>query len=294
MFMNQSAHSVPVIPRPRGAKAGFTLIELLVVIAIIAILAAMLLPALSKAKDKARRTNCLSNLRQWGFAMNMYATDYRDGIPRDGMGSNAMYPGPGPADGTASDMNAWFNLLPPMMAERPLIEYKNQPGGNMAEKMPFPGKKGKMWHCPSATMSQSDLDNVAGGGAEGFFSYVMNIDLKKSSDDPSPGVTAGNIQYPGMPKLSSLRKISATVLLTDSIFNSTEGFSSGNRYYSVNPAARWRAFPARHDRAGGILNFTDGHASYYKQAVIKEQQADGNEPLLGDVIWNPPYRAVRP
>ena len=86
----------------------------------------------------------------------------------------------------------------------------------------------------------------------------------------------------------------ATVLLTDSIFNSTEGFSSGNSFYSVNPAARWRSFPSRHDRAGGILNFTDGHAAYFKQSKIKNQQADGNEPLLPDVIWNPPYRALNP
>ena len=47
-------------------------------------------------------------------------------------------------------------------------------------------------------------------------------------------------------------------------------------------------------KLGGILNFTDGHAAYYKQATIKNQQADGNEPLLSDVIWNPPYRLLHP
>src|SRR4026208_1959709 len=62
-------------------RTGFTLIELLVVVAIIAILAAILFPVFAQAREKARQTSCLSNMKQVGLAMNMYLGDYDETFP---------------------------------------------------------------------------------------------------------------------------------------------------------------------------------------------------------------------
>jgi prepilin-type N-terminal cleavage/methylation domain-containing protein/prepilin-type processing-associated H-X9-DG protein len=81
--------------RFRKGNIGFTLVELLVVIAIIAILAAMLMPALKAVRDQAKSIVCVNNLRQWGLACVIYANDHEGWLPNAGSGSGASILKPG-------------------------------------------------------------------------------------------------------------------------------------------------------------------------------------------------------
>jgi len=283
--------------RARGrlqSQRAFTLIELLVVIAIIAILAAMLLPALSAAKNKAKTANCLSNLKQWALAGQTYASDFQDGIPHDGMhgtvGSpaNQQYQ----AGDSLNQDNAWFILLPNYMAEKPLSNYTanatTTTGSLNADIVPFPGRKGPIWNCPAAFMTAGDLATVNGGGKDGFFSYNWNIDMKKMD------LAGNNYNYPLMPRLSDIPKPTDTVMMFDTCFSpSTEAVNGSPEYNSVNPANRYNSYAWRHN-LGGVINFLDGHAAYFKAKVVKAGVSGSTELNGSPLIWNWPYRKAHP
>ena len=146
--------------RMPATTTAFTLLELLVTVAIIAILAALLLPVLARARDKARSTQCLGNLLQWGLAMRLYADDNGDFLPRRGQGVQPLALITRPDD--------WFNALPTYFG---LPSYQEL----VAEgKKPEPGDH-SAFICPDAVDP----------GATNFMACGMNMNLSPW-DLPSP------------------------------------------------------------------------------------------------------------
>ena len=147
----------PTIPTPHRARglrrgAGFTLVELLVVIGMIGVLLAILVPALSRAWESGRQLRCALNLRQWAVAVNAYANENHNSLPRRGQGTQPT--------GVVTRPEDWFNALPPLMNMQPYSE--------LAAAGLVPRAEDRaVWACTEAR----DL------GQSNFFSYAMNMRL---------------------------------------------------------------------------------------------------------------------
>jgi prepilin-type N-terminal cleavage/methylation domain-containing protein/prepilin-type processing-associated H-X9-DG protein len=156
-------------------RRGFTLIELLVVIAIIAILASMLLPALSKAKGKAHTIGCVNNLRQWALGMHLYTVDHDDYLPPEGTGT------------TLNENTGWYVALP---KELGLGNYFDMPWRTNASA-PIGNS---IWICP-ANPRRSNGNNL--------FHYCMNEHIDETGEKDHPV------------KLSTVPKTASVVWLFD-------------------------------------------------------------------------------
>jgi len=135
-----------LIEKPAVRKRGFTLIELLVVIAIIAILAAILFPVFAKAREKARQTSCLSNMKQIVLASLQYAQDYDEMFLRINIGPGIVYTLP---NGSAyTGYMLWHSIIYPYC------------------------KNYQMLTCPSASGGDAYTGGYTGGGSYGLSSYI--------------------------------------------------------------------------------------------------------------------------
>jgi prepilin-type N-terminal cleavage/methylation domain-containing protein/prepilin-type processing-associated H-X9-DG protein len=299
-----SKWSGPQIEECSGA--GFTLIELLVVIAIIAILAAMLLPALAKAKQKAQAIKCLSNERQMILAWTMYAGDNKDNlVPNRGLnGQSLVTPSGDPRQQSVLQPGGeCADWCPGNMQNAAEVTPGNYPGGSkygwwIEAGLLYPYIKNyQIYHCPA------DHSIVPRGGgpftASSLRTYSMN-DWMEPMDAPgntiqpwNGGPTTGWEIYT---KLSSITRPGPSrtwVFIEESPYTIDDGF------FAVNPntPTTWVNSPAVLHGNGSNLAYADGHAAmrqWTDSNMINLKPAPGSStteaattasPTSGDLAW---------
>jgi len=228
--------------RQRRVATAFTLIELLVVIAIIAILAAILFPVFAQAREKARAISCLSNCKQMGNALIMYAQDYDEGIPTwdETLAAAAAPTGQGkPAPTYPARERVWdFKILPYVKSGRP-------------EKREYGG----VWRCPSSDQLANDRS----------YGYNQVLIWKPT---PMP-IQSGEGRYRWV-SLPLLEKPANTVFVGD---GGREGrlapphFFQGYFEKYVANVPYTRDAPFRHQDGANYV-FCDGHAKFHKGSSL--------------------------
>jgi len=254
--MNENSRS----SRP-GAKRGFTLIELLVVIAILAVLGAMTLPALAKAKAQTKHTQCISNLRQFGIATQMYATDFRDYVPAD-------YPSQG---------KIWANSLAPYLGGK-RFEFTSL--ATITPELDKYFASDKLFQCPAVTgpvtnsvvkplhylVSTLDIQ----GNIANWTSYRETVDGQKLSSIPRPVevvyITEINEDKAKAGQLSSYSSMNIWTPSTTT-FNESGQANPPTGNGSVGS----RMMHAQEKRHGGSVNLTFYDSHVESRMLTKEQ-----------------------
>lgn len=238
-----------------GSRAsGFTLIELLVGLAIVAVLAALLLPSLSRAKAAAQRTACVNKLRQWGLALTLYLQDHDDYLPREAFGSSARLNNWAQvSDPTAQDV--WYNALPRLLSLRPATDYANQRADFYS--------RDSLFHCAVALFpaAPESLGNV-------LFSMAMNSKLKSGA---AP-VRATTLQRP----------VHTVVFLENRLPPEPKVDPAQADTDLGQPASFASRFVSRHKNRGNLV-FADGHVESLRGNEVVETTAGA--PNKGKAIF---------
>lgn len=264
--MKKSRHN-----RRSRRTPAFTLIELLVVIAIIALLAALILPALARAKEKARSAQCLNNLKQWNLALTMYADDNDGLIPREGYQPGGRVRADSWANvSDPASKDTWYNALPPYLAERPARDYASI---GLGQRPKF--YQNRVFHCPSAKFQAG-----VGTLSQAFFSLAMNSKLIQPPVSAAGSITLESILRPPDTATFLDARVSQGEVKVDSL------------QWDVDigqPSIFASRFAGRHGQ-GGNLAFGDGHVAWRAGRSVVETrpgQARGFAILDGDILWCP-------